>query len=160
MTLVCCLLVKFMQVKCSKTGTLIDLHSFDWLICIVLRDSNDFARHFAGSQAIPQKAPGKTPKPYFFDMSLLCHLLSGGGVMDMDGTEVDLLDMADAMKPSMFEIKSSRTYRNSFMRHLDSVGDLLCVDRQNRGAIMRGESTTSVNASTIWAVDDWAREAR
>lgn len=80
--------------------------------------------------------------------------------MDMDGTEVDLLDMADAMKPSMFEIKSSRTYRNSFMRHLDSVGDLLCVDRQNRGAIMRGESTTSVNASTIWAVDDWAREAR
>lgn len=135
----------------------------------------------------------KTPKLYFFDTGLLCHLLSSGGVMDMErsgtlgpvfenaviaerykqhlntgrnpelyfyrdsnGVEVDLLDMTDAAAPSMFEIKSSRTFRNGFMRHLDSVGGLLQVDRKNRGVIMRGESTSSIDDSTIWAVGDWA----
>lgn len=135
----------------------------------------------------------KTPKLYFFDTGLLCHLLSSGGVMDMErsstlgpvfenaviaerykqhlnagrnpelyfyrdsnGVEVDLLDMTDAAAPSMFEIKFSRTFRNGFMRHLDSVGGLLQVDRKNRGVIMRGESTSSIDDSTIWAVGDWA----
>ena len=136
----------------------------------------------------------KTPKLYFYDTGLLCHLLSSSSALEMErdgrlgpvfenaviaeqrkrylnmgktpelyfyrdsnGVEVDLVDLTGTSEPSLYEIKSSRTFRNSFMRHLDSVGELLGVKREKRAVIMRSDQTTELNGSKIWAVDEWAR---
>lgn len=137
----------------------------------------------------------KTPKLYFYDTGLLCHLLSSKSTLEMErsgtlgsvfenaviverykhhlnagrvpdlyfyrdsnGVEVDLLDMTDASAPQLYEVKSSRTFRKSFLKHLDSVGELLHVELASRSVIMRGDSTTKVSGSTIWTVADWACE--
>lgn len=137
----------------------------------------------------------KTPKLYFYDTGLLCHLLSSKSTLDMErsgtlgsvfenaviaerykhhlnaghvpdlyfyrdsnGVEVDLLDMTDASAPQLYEVKSSRTFRKSFLKHLDSVGELLHVELASRSVIMRGDNTTKVSGSTIWTVADWACE--
>lgn len=137
----------------------------------------------------------KTPKLYFYDTGLLCHLLSSKSTLEMErsgtlgsvfenaviverykhhlnagrvpdlyfyrdsnGVEVDLLDMTDASAPQLYEVKSSRTFRKSFLKHLDSVGELLRVELASRSVIMRGDSTTKVSGSTIWTVADWACE--
>ena len=135
----------------------------------------------------------KTPKIYFYDTGLLCHLLSGGDTSEMErsgtlgpvfenaiiaelykrhlnrgetaqlyfyrdsnGVEVDLVDATASSVPELCEIKSSRTYRGSFMRHLDSVGELLGVDQGRRSVVMRSDQTTELNGSTIWTAEDWA----
>lgn len=137
----------------------------------------------------------KTPKLYFYDTGLLCHLLSSKSTLEMErsgtlgsvfenaviverykhhlnagrvpdlyfyrdsnGVEVDLLDVTDASAPQLYEVKSSRTFRKSFLKHLDSVGELLRVELASRSVIMRGDSTTKVSDSTIWSVADWACE--
>lgn len=137
----------------------------------------------------------KTPKLYFYDTGLLCHLLSSKSTLDMErsgtlgsvfenaviaerykhhlnagrvpdlyfyrdsnGVEVDLLDMTDASATQLYEVKSTRTFRKSFLKHLDSVGELLHVELASRSVIMRGDSTTKVSGSTIWTVADWACE--
>lgn len=66
--------------------------------------------------------------------------------------------MTDASASLMYEAKSSRTFRKNFLRHLDPVGELLHVEPDSRSVIMRGDSTTEVNGSTIWTVADWACE--
>ena len=136
----------------------------------------------------------KTPKLYFYDTGLLCHLLSSGPTSEMErsgtlgqvfenaviselykrhmnqgkaadlyfyrdsnGVEVDLLDATVPSMPELCEIKSSRTFRGSFMRHLDSVGDLLGVGPERRSVIMRSDRTTELNGSKIWAAEDWAK---
>lgn len=136
----------------------------------------------------------KTPKIYFYDTGLLCHLLSGGDASEMErsgtlgpvfenaviaelykrhlnrgetaqlyfyrdsnGVEVDLVDATVPSVPELCEIKSSRTYRNSFMRHLDSVGELLGAAPERRSVIMRSNQTTEINGSPIWTVEDWAK---
>ena len=134
----------------------------------------------------------KTPKLYFYDTGLLCHLLGytdaldaersgalgplfenlvvselvkrhlGSGKIpelyfyrDAQGAEVDLLDMTHHGSPSMFEIKSSRTFRNSFTRHLDSVGELIGVDRAHRAVVTRCDASTEVAGEIIWSAADW-----
>ena len=76
---------------------------------------------------------------------------------DSNGVEVDLLDATVPSMPELCEIKSSRTFRGSFMRHLDSVGDLLGVGPERRSVIMRSDRTTELNGSKIWAAEDWAK---
>lgn len=135
----------------------------------------------------------KTPKVYFYDTGLLCHLLSSGPTLEMErsgalgpvfenaviaelykrylnegktpelffyrdsnGVEVDLVDCANASSPALYEVKSSRTFRCSFTRHLDSVGEILDVGPERRSVIMRSDETTELSGSKIWAVDDWA----
>lgn len=137
----------------------------------------------------------KTPKLYFYDTGLLCHLLSSGPASEMErsgtlgpvfenaviaecykhhlnggktpelffyrdsnGVEVDLVDMTVASAPKLCEIKSSRTFRKSFTRHLDVVGGLLGVESQNRSVVMRSDQSTELAGSMIWSVEDWARE--
>lgn len=51
---------------------------------------------------------------------------------------------------------ASRTFRSSFMRHLNSVGELLGVEPAGRSVIMRSDRTTEVNGSRVWSVSDWA----
>lgn len=87
---------------------------------------------------------GRVPNLYFY--------------RDSNGVEVDLLDMTDASAPQLYEVKSSSTFRKSFLKHLDSVGELLHVEPDSRSVIMRGDSTTEVSGSTIWSVADWACE--
>lgn len=86
---------------------------------------------------------GKSPELYFY--------------RDSNGVEVDLVDLTEISAPAIFEIKSSRTFRNGFMRHLDSVGTLLGVDPGRRAIIMRSDHTTEVDGTKVWAVDEWAR---
>lgn len=134
----------------------------------------------------------KTPKLYFYDTGLLCHLLGytdaldaersgalgplfenlvvselvkrhlGSGKIpelyfyrDAQGAEVDLLDMTHHGSPSMFEIKSSRTFRSNFTRHLDSVGELIGVDRAHRAVVTRCDASTEVDGEKIWSAADW-----
>lgn len=134
----------------------------------------------------------KTPKLYFYDTGLLCHLLGytdaldaersgalgplfenlvvselakrhlGSGKIpelyfyrDAQGAEVDLLDMTHHGSPSMFEINSSRTFRSSFTRHLDSVGELIGVDRAHRAVVTRCDASTEVAGEKIWSAADW-----
>ena len=134
----------------------------------------------------------KTPKLYFYDTGLLCHLLGytdaldaersgalgplfenlvvselvkrhlGSGKIpelyfyrDAQGAEVDLLDMTHHGSPSMFEIKSSRTFRSNFTRHLDSVGELIGVDRAHRAVVTRCDASTEVAGEKIWSAADW-----
>ena len=134
----------------------------------------------------------KTPKLYFSDTGLRCHLLGytdaldaersgalgplfenlviselvkrhlGSGKIpelyfyrDAQGAEVDLLDMTHHGGPSMFEIKSSRTFRSSFTRHLDSVGELIGVDRAHRAVVTRCDASTEVAGEKIWSAADW-----
>ena len=136
----------------------------------------------------------KTPKAYFYDTGLLCHLLSSGPTLEMErsgtlgpvfenaviaecykrylnagktpelffyrdsnGVEVDLVDCTSSPVPALYEVKSSRTFRGNFMRHLDSVGEILGVEPARRSVIMRSDETTELNGSKIWSVDDWAR---
>lgn len=66
--------------------------------------------------------------------------------------------MTDASAPQLYEVKSSRTFRKSFLKHLDSVGELLNVEPDSRSVIMRGGGTMEVNGSTIWTVADWTCE--
>ena len=75
---------------------------------------------------------------------------------DSNGVEVDLVDATAPSMPELCEIKSSRTYRGSFMRHLDSVGELLGVGQGRRSVVMRSDQTTELNGSTIWTAEDWA----
>ena len=84
---------------------------------------------------------GKIPELYFY--------------RDAQGAEVDLLDMTHHGSPSMFEIKSSRTFRSGFTRHLDSVGELIGVDRAHRAVVTRCDASTEVAGEKIWSAADW-----
>lgn len=51
--------------------------------------------------------------------------------------EIDLLDFTDRKSLAAYEIKSSRTYRNKFAKHLKTVGDEIGVNESNRTVICR-----------------------
>lgn len=85
---------------------------------------------------------GQLPELYFY--------------RDLNEVEVDLVDLTDRPMPALYEVKSSRTFRSSFMRHLNSVGELLGVEPAGRSVIMRSDRTTEVNGSRVWSVSDWA----
>ena len=85
---------------------------------------------------------GQSPELYFY--------------RDSNEAEVDLVDLTDRPTPALYEVKSSRTFRSSFMRHLNSVGELLGVEPAGRSVIMRSDRTTEVNGSRVWSVSDLA----
>ena len=68
-------------------------------------------------------------------------------------SQLQLMHCADA---ALYEVKSSRTFRSSFMSYLNSVGGLLGVEPAGRSVIMRSDQTTEVNGSRVWSVSDWA----
>lgn len=57
---------------------------------------------------------GRKPELYFY--------------RDSNGVEVDLVEATDRRNVELVEIKSSMTYRSSFLRHLNSVGEKLSID--------------------------------
>ena len=58
--------------------------------------------------------------------------------------EIDLLDLTDRKNLKAYEIKSLRTYRSKFAKHLKTVGDELGVNESNRTVVCRvDESYTS-----------------
>ena len=134
----------------------------------------------------------KTPKLYFNDTGLLCHLLGittkdqlivsrhrGAIIEDLiisetakrhmnagrqpqlffyrddSKIEVDLLDMTKPLEPELVEIKSSATYRQSFTRHLASVGNLIGVDAVHQAVVMNSDKTATVGDRTVWSMGDW-----
>ena len=85
---------------------------------------------------------GRKPELYFY--------------RDSNGVEVDLVEATDRRNVELVEIKSSTTYRSSFLRHLNSVGEKLSIDCDHRFVVMRSESATSVARASILPVSDWA----
>ena len=69
--------------------------------------------------------------------------------------EIDLLDLTDRKNLKAYEIKSSRTYRSKFAKHLKTVGDEIGVNKSNRTVICRiDESYTSdgINVCSLKAL--------
>lgn len=134
----------------------------------------------------------KTPKLYFYDTGLLCHLLGirtkeqlltseqRGAIYedlaiaetikrhqnagrqprlffyrDDSKIEVDLVDITDASKSELVEIKSSATFRPSFTRHLSHVGELLSIGNESQSVVMNVDETSVVGNRTIWSMRDW-----
>ena len=134
----------------------------------------------------------RTPKLYFYDTGLLCHLLGIKSGEQLDGSkargavyedlvisetmkrhlnagrnpslffyrddskiEVDLVDTTDPAHPELVEIKSSATYRATFMRHLPSVGESLGIRSDGQAVVMQSETTETVHDRRVWAMRDW-----
>lgn len=74
---------------------------------------------------------------------------------DSNGVEVDLVDATDRRNVELIEIKSSMTYKSSFLRHLTSVGDELGIDAFHRFVVMRSETASTVNGVSILPVGEW-----
>lgn len=70
---------------------------------------------------------------------------------------VDLVDMMNISASELYEIKSFRTFRNGFTRHLDAAGTLMRIDAGREAVIMRSGQTTEVAGLKIWRADDWTR---
>lgn len=69
--------------------------------------------------------------------------------------EVDLVDTTDPAHPELVEIKSSATYRATFMRHLPSVGESLGIRPDGQAVVMQSETTETVHDRRVWAMRDW-----
>lgn len=133
----------------------------------------------------------KTPKLYFWDTGLLCHLLGietadqlrdspmRGAVFedlvvaetakrhlnsgreprlsfyrDDSKIEVDLVDLTVPDSYELVEIRSSVTFRQSYLRHLAPVGEELGIPPEGRSVVTRGE-TFDVRGTTVWSSRDW-----
>lgn len=134
----------------------------------------------------------KTPKMYFYDTGLLCHLLGIGTVgqlllsphlgavfenliiaetyknhcnrgedpqmffyRDSSKIEVDLLDFTDAADRKLVEIKSGQTYRDSFARHLGTIGDLLGIPEEHRYVVARVDAGFHARGASVLPASEW-----
>lgn len=137
----------------------------------------------------------KTPKLYFYDTGLLCHLLGvrtsaelevssyKGAVFEnlviaetakrhlnqieqpelyfyrdrASNEAVDLIDMTDIAAPELFEIKSSQTYKSSYMAAVSNVEGDFKAPGLRSGVVMRSDVTTKVGEHMVWKAEDWLR---
>lgn len=74
---------------------------------------------------------------------------------DDSKVEVDLVDATRPQSTELVEIKSSQTFRGSFLAHLDLVGNELGIPASRRGVVMRADETTTVQGDTVWSLTDW-----
>ena len=134
----------------------------------------------------------KTPKVYFYDTGLLCHLLGledatalsespyAGAVFenymiseelkrrfnelkrpqlffyrDDSKVEVDLVDVTDATRPLLCEMKSGHTYRSSFARSLAPVSKSLGFQNPDLHVVYGGEGSFSEGSVRIDGITEW-----
>ena len=69
--------------------------------------------------------------------------------------EVDLLDFTKQGCRKMIEVKSGRTYRDNWARHLTSVGDALGIDKENRVVACRVEHSFVAKGAQVACLHDW-----
>lgn len=74
---------------------------------------------------------------------------------DESKVEVDLIDLTDPDGSLLAEIKSSKTYRPSFSRHLSSVGDELGIPRERRFVVERAEGDFEADGAQVRNADTW-----
>lgn len=134
----------------------------------------------------------KTPKLYFYDTGLLCHLLGmdnavalmespyAGAVFenyvisemlkshynglrrpqtyfyrDDSKIEVDLVDVTDAARPLLCELKSGLTYRTSFARNLARVSESLGFRNPDLHVVYGGDGSFVDNDVRIDGIAEW-----
>lgn len=73
--------------------------------------------------------------------------------------EVDLLDFTKQGCRKMIEVKSGRTYRDNWARHLTSVGDALGIDKENRVVACRVEHSFVAKGAQVACLHDWLLSA-
>lgn len=74
--------------------------------------------------------------------------------------EIDLIDLTEPARPQAFEIKSSATYRDTFARHLRSVGSELGIPAKDRAVVYHGsERYDTEGASVVPAEEFLLRES-
>ena len=74
--------------------------------------------------------------------------------------EIDLIDLTEPARPQAFEIKTGATYRDSFTRHLRSVGSELGIPAKDRAVVYHGsERYDTEGASVVPAEDFLLRES-
>lgn len=84
---------------------------------------------------------GRNPRLYFY--------------RDDSKVEVDLIDCTLPGRPELAEVKSTATFRTSFLRHLPSVGESLGIPKEARFVVMRGDGTFDVDGTRVWSARDW-----
>ena len=84
---------------------------------------------------------GRSPELYFY--------------RDDSKIEVDLVDVTDRSARELVEIKSTTTFKASFTRHLESVGDDLDIPKDGRSVVMRSDVSHTVNGNKVWSAHDW-----
>ena len=134
----------------------------------------------------------KTPKLYFYDTGLLCHLLGlsdaaslaespyAGAVFenyviseelkrrfnglkrpqvyfyrDDSKIEIDMIDVTDAARPLLCEMKSGRTYRPSFARSLVPVSESLDFKDSDLHVVYGGEGSFADGAVHVDGITEW-----
>ena len=138
------------------------------------------------------KRLAKTPKLYFYDTGLLCHLLGlsdavalaespyAGAVFedyviseelkrkinglkrpqtyfyrDDSKIEIDMIDVTDTAQPLLCEMKSGRTYRPSFARHLAPVSESLGFQDPDLHVVYGGEGSFTDGAVHVDGITEW-----
>lgn len=77
---------------------------------------------------------------------------------DEDKVGVDLLDFTDSGNRRLVEIQSGQTYRDSFVRSINKVGDALDVPCDGRCVVARVESGfTTKSGVAISSASEWLR---
>lgn len=68
--------------------------------------------------------------------------------------EIDLLDFTGSSSPVAVEVKSSRTHRDKYARHL-GICDELGIARENRYVVARVESSFATSSCNVSLLRDW-----
>ena len=74
---------------------------------------------------------------------------------DDSKAEVDLLDFTDLGQKKLVEVKSGATYRSSWARHLESVGEALGVGEDGRFVACRVERGFDAQGAHVRTLADW-----
>ena len=74
---------------------------------------------------------------------------------DDNGAEIDLLDYTDELAPVAIEIKSGQTYRDSFARHLGTVGEALGISSERRFVVSRVADSFQAKGALVKSATDW-----
>lgn len=69
--------------------------------------------------------------------------------------EIDLLDFTSRKALTATEIKSARSYKQKFARHLNSVGSELGISIANRNVVCRVESSCTADGIKVVNARDW-----
>ena len=83
----------------------------------------------------------KRPRTYFY--------------RDDSKIEIDMIDVTDAARPLLCEMKSGRTYRPSFARHLAPVSESLGLRDPNLHVVYGGEGSFADGAVHVDGITEW-----
>lgn len=74
---------------------------------------------------------------------------------DENKVEVDLVDLTESDHALLVEIKSSQTYRSSFARQLNKVGDEIGIPHERRFVVERAEGDFEADGAQVRNIATW-----